>query len=77
MKKVHDAEKFYDADNKEQKITKKDGKSVHGIGDTDKAPLPIEQWEIKDGKLVKKVWASYDEKGKKVVFGAGGDKDKD
>lgn len=67
-KKVHDYQKFYNEDNQDQVITKKDGVSVHGTGDTEKNPLPIEQWKVVDGKFKKKVWAKWDKKEKKIIW---------
>lgn len=68
-KKVHEYKKWYNEDNKEQVLTYDDkGNSVHGIGDTEKNPLPIEQWKIVDGKFKKKVWSKWDKKQKKIIW---------
>ncbi|MFQ5559623.1 MAG: cytochrome c family protein [Nitrospinota bacterium] len=68
-KRVHQVDKFYNADNKDQVVTKDaSGKSVHGVGKTEKTPYPIEEWEIVNGKLKKKVWAKWDKKAKKVIW---------
>lgn len=68
-KKVHDFQKFYNEDNKDQLLTKdKNGVSVHAPGNTEKNPLPIENWKIVDGKFKKKVWPVWDKKEKKIVW---------
>jgi hypothetical protein len=68
-KKVHNAEKYYNEDNKDQIITRdKNGVSVHAPGYTDTHPLPIEKWEVVDGKFKKIVWPFWSKKKKKIVW---------
>lgn len=50
VKKVHDYKKYYNADNKDQKI-----EGDHGKGETETKPLAVDDWEIVDGEIKFKV----------------------
>lgn len=68
-KNVHNYEEFINDDNRDQQIEKDDeGKSLHGVGDTEKNPLPIEQWKIVDGKLKTQVWPAWDKEKKQIAW---------